>query len=143
MLKEFKEFALKGNLVDMAVGLTLGAAFGLFAASFVADIFSPPLGLVLGGVDFANMFVVLRDGTKAAGPYASLAEAKDAGAVVVAYGQFLNAAINFFIVAFAMFMVVKAMNRLKRKEVAAPAPPPAPSAEVTLLTEIRDLLRRA
>ena len=141
MFKEFKEFAMKGNLVDMAVGLTLGAAFGLFAASFVADIFSPPLGLLLGGVDFANMFVVLRDGANSAGPYESLAKAKEAGAVVVAYGQFLNAAINFLVVAFAMFLVVKAVNRLRKKQEAAPAP--APTAEVTLLTEIRDLLRRA
>lgn len=140
MLKEFKEFALKGNLVDMAVGLTLGAAFGAFAASFVGDIFSPPLGLLLGGVDFSNMYIVLREGVKSVGPYESLAKAKEAGAVVVSYGQFLNAAINFFIVAFAMFMVVKAMNTMKKKEAAAPPPPPP--AEVALLTEIRDLLKR-
>lgn len=142
MLKEFKEFALKGNLVDMAVGLTLGAAFGVFAGSFVADLFSPPLGLLLGGVDFGNMFVVLRDGAKAAGPYESLVKAKEAGAVVVAYGQFVNAAINFLIVALAMFMVVKAMNTMKKKEAAAPAPPPAPTPDQKLLTEIRDLLKQ-
>ena len=142
MLKEFKEFALKGNLVDMAVGLTLGAAFGLLAASFVADIFSPPLGLLLGGVDFSNMFVVLRDGTKLAPPYESLAKAKEAGAVIISYGQFLNTAINFLIVAVAMFMVVKGMNSLKKKEaVAPPAPPPGPTPDQRLLTEIRDLLK--
>ena len=139
MLKEFKEFAMKGNLVDMAVGLTLGAAFGALAASFVADVFSPPLGLLLGGVDFSNMFVVLRDGVPP-GPYATIAEAKAAKAVILTYGMFINTVINFLIVAFAMFMVVKAVNRLRRKQEAAP--PPAPSAEVTLLTEIRDLLRR-
>lgn len=141
MFKEFKEFAMKGNLVDMAVGLTLGAAFGLLAASFVADIFSPPLGLLLGGVDFGNMFVVLRDGVKAAGPYESLAKAKEAGAVVVSYGQFLNTAINFLIVAVAMFMVVKGMNSMKKKEAAAPAPPPGPTPDQKLLAEIRDLLK--
>jgi large conductance mechanosensitive channel len=140
MFKEFKEFALKGNLVDMAVGLTLGAAFGAFAGSFVADIFSPPLGLLLGGVDFGNMFIVLREGVKAVGPYESLAKAKEAGAVVVSYGQFLNAAINFLIVAFAMFMVVKAMNTMKKKEAAAP--PPGPTPDQKLLTEIRDLLKQ-
>jgi len=141
MFKEFKEFAMKGNLVDMAVGLTLGAAFGALAASFVGDVFSPPLGLLLGGVDFSNMFVVLRDGAPP-GPYAIIAEAKAAKALVLTYGVFLNAVINFLIVSFAMFMVVKAVNRLRRTQEAAPAPPPAPTAEVTLLTEIRDLLRR-
>ena len=140
MLKEFREFAMKGNLVDMAVGLTLGAAFGLMAASFVADIFSPPLGLLLGGADFSNMFVVLRTGATAAPPYESLAKAKEAGAVVISYGQFLNTLINFLIVAIAMFMVVKGMNTMKKNEVAAP--PPGPTPEVKLLTEIRDLLRR-
>ena len=142
MLNEFKTFALKGNLVDMAVGLTLGAAFGALAGSFVADVFSPPLGLLLGGADFSNLFLVLRDGATTPGPYASIAAAKDAGAVTVSYGVFLNAAINFLIVAFAMFLVVKGMNNLKKKEAAAPAPPPAPSAEEKLLTEIRDLLKR-
>jgi large conductance mechanosensitive channel len=142
MLNEFKAFALKGNLVDMAVGLTLGAAFGALAGSFVADVFSPPLGLLLGGADFSNLFLVLRDGATVAGPYASVAAAREAGAVTVSYGVFINAAINFLIVALAMFMVVKGMNNLKKKEAAAPAPPPAPSAEEKLLTEIRDLLKR-
>jgi large conductance mechanosensitive channel len=142
MLNEFKAFALKGNLVDMAVGLTLGAAFGALAGSFVADVFSPPLGLLLGGADFSNLFFVLRDGATVAGPYDTVAKARDASAVVVTYGTFINAAINFLIVAVAMFMVVKGMNNLKKKEAAAPAPPPAPSAEAKLLTEIRDLLKR-
>ena len=140
MFKEFKEFAMKGNLVDMAVGLTLGAAFGALAGSFVADVFSPPLGLLLGGVDFSNMFFVLRDGAPA-GPYATIADAKAAKALILTYGVFLNAVINFLIVAFAMFMVVKAVNRLRRKQEAAPAPPPGPTPDQKLLTEIRDLLK--
>lgn len=138
MLKEFREFAIRGNLVDMAVGITIGAAFGLLAASFVTDLFSPPLGLLLGGVDFSDMFVVLRDGGSP-GPYASLEAAKAAGAVTLNYGLFVNTVINFLIVAMAMFVVVKAVNRLKRVQEAAPAPP---SAEEKLLMEIRDLLRR-
>ena len=141
VLKEFRDFAMKGNLVDMAVGLTLGAAFGALAGSFVSDVFSPPLGLVLGGVDFSNMFLVLRDGT-IPGPYASLEGAREAGAVAVSYGLFINAAINFIIVAFAMFMVVKAVNNLRKKEAAAPPAPPAPTQEEKLLTEIRDLLKK-
>ena len=142
MFKEFKEFAMKGNLVDMAVGLTLGAAFGALAASFVADLFSPPLGLLLGGADFSNQFVVLRDGV--APPltgYATPALAKADKAVILTYGVFLNAAINFLIVAVAMFMVVKAVNRLRRKQEAAPEPPPGPTPDQKLLTEIRDLLK--
>lgn len=142
MFKEFKEFAMKGNLVDMAVGLTLGAAFGALAASFVADVFSPPLGLLLGGADFSNQFVVLRDGTGTpASPYASVADAKAAKAVILTYGVFLNAVINFVIVAVAMFMVVKAVNRLRRKQEAAPEPPPGPTPDQKLLAEIRDLLK--
>lgn len=139
MFREFKEFAVKGNLIDMAVGITIGAAFGAFAASFVGDIFSPPLGLLLGGVDFSDMFAVLREGATVPPPYATLAAAKEAGAVTLNYGLFLNALINFLIVAFAMFMVVKAANRLKRQEAAAPA---APTTQEKLLTEIRDLLKR-
>jgi large conductance mechanosensitive channel len=139
MLKEFKEFALKGNLVDMAVGLTLGVAFGALAASFVADIFSPPLGMLVGGADFTALFAVLREGA-VPGPYASVAAAKEAGAVTINYGLFINALINFFIIAFAMFMVVKAMNRLRRKE---PVPQPGPTTDQKLLMEIRDALKRA
>jgi large conductance mechanosensitive channel len=140
MFKEFKEFAMKGNLVDMAVGLTLGAAFGAMAASFVADVFSPPLGLILGGADFSNQFIVLREGVPPP-PYATPAIAKTAKAVVLTYGVFLNAVINFTIVAFAMFMVVKAMNRMRRRQEAAPAPPPGPTPDQKLLAEIRDLLK--
>ena len=119
MLKEFKEFALKGNAVDLAIGVIIGAAFGAIVASLVSDIMMPPIGKALGGVDFSNLFVVLGDGT-----YASLADAQKAGAATVNYGVFLNKLINFLIVAFVLFMVVKAMNRLKRE---APAPAPAPT----------------
>jgi large conductance mechanosensitive channel len=140
MLKEFKEFAMKGNLVDMAVGLTLGVAFGALAASFVADMFSPPLGLLFGGTDFSAMFAVLREGA-IPGPYPSIEAATEAGAVTLNYGRFFNALLNFLIVAFAMFMVVKAMNRLRRQ--APAAPPPGPTPDQQLLTEIRDALKRA
>ena len=141
MFKEFKEFAMRGNVVDMAVGIIIGAAFGAIVASFVGDILMPVLGLLLGGADFSNQFVLLRDGTTP-GPYASLAAAKEAGAVTLAYGMLLNAIVHFLIVAFALFMVIKGMNNMKRKQVDAPAAPPAPTKEETLLTEIRDLLAR-
>ena len=119
MLKEFKEFALKGNAVDLAIGVIIGAAFGAIVTSLVSDLMMPPIGKALGGVDFSNLFVVLGDGT-----YASLADAQKAGAATVNYGVFLNKLINFLIVAFVLFMVVKAMNRMKRE---APAPAPAPT----------------
>ena len=119
MLKEFKEFALKGNAVDLAIGVIIGAAFGAIVTSLVSDIMMPPIGKALGGVDFSNLFVVLGDGT-----YPSLAEAQKAGAATINYGVFLNRLINFLIVAFVLFMVVKAVNRLKRE---APAPAPAPT----------------
>jgi large conductance mechanosensitive channel len=138
MLKEFKEFALRGNMVDMAVGIIIGAAFGAMVASLVADLFTPLLGL-LGGADFTNWFVVLKDGSPA-GPYATLKAAKDAGAITFNEGVFLNTAINFVIVAFALFMVVKGMNNLKRHEPVPPAPP-EPTPQERLLMEIRDLLR--
>jgi len=141
MLKEFKDFAMRGNVVDMAVGIIIGAAFGGIVASFVGDVLMPIIGLFLGGVDFSNKFLLLKDGATA-GPYASLAAAKAAGAVTVAYGVLINTVVNFLIVAFALFLVIKAMNATKRQQAAAPAPPPAPSKEVTLLTEIRDLLAR-
>lgn len=138
MLKEFKEFALRGNVVDMAVGIVIGAAFGTIVSSFVKDLITPLLGLVTGGTDFSNLFFVLRDGTPA-GPYPSLPKAVEAGAVTLNLGIFLNAVISFLIVAVALFAVVKAMNSLRREEPAA-APPPPP-AEETLLREIRDLLK--
>jgi large conductance mechanosensitive channel len=141
MLKEFREFAMRGNVVDMAVGIIIGAAFGAIVSSFVGDVLMPVIGLGLGGVDFSDRFVLLRDGATP-GPYVSMAAAKEAGAVTLGYGALLNTVINFLIVAFALFMLVKAMNTMKRKQAAAPAAPPAPTREETLLTEIRDLLAR-
>jgi len=140
MLKEFKEFAMKGNVLDMAVGIIIGGAFGTIVSSFVADVMMPPLGLLMGGLDFKDMFVTLKEGAKAAGPYASLADAKAAGANTLNYGVFVNAVVSFLIVAFAVFMLVKGMNNLRRTEVATP--PPGPTPDQALLAEIRDLLRR-
>ena len=141
MLKEFKEFAMRGNVLDMAVGIIIGAAFGTIVNSLVTDVIMPPVGLALGGVDFTNMFVTLREGAKAAGPYASLAAAKDAGAVTLNYGMFVNSIVSFLIVAFAIFMIVKGANSLKQQQAEAPAEPPAPTADQKLLAEIRDLLK--
>ncbi|HET9271499.1 MAG TPA: large-conductance mechanosensitive channel protein MscL [Vicinamibacterales bacterium] len=141
MLKEFKEFAMRGNVLDMAVGIIIGAAFGTIVSSLVNDVIMPPVGLALGGVDFTNMFVTLRDGAKAAGPYASLADAKAAGAVTLNYGLFVNSIVSFLIVAFAIFMVVKGANSLKQQQAEAAAAPPAPTADQKLLAEIRDLLK--
>lgn len=145
MLKEFKEFAVKGNMVDMAVGIILGAAFGTVVKSVVDDILMPIVSAVSGAPDFSNLFVILKDPVDMAGVnMESIAAVREAGGVALGYGLFINAAIAFLIVAFVLFMVIKAMNKLKRKEEAAPAPPPAPpepSAEEKLLTEIRDLLR--
>ncbi len=122
MLKEFKEFAMRGNVLDMAVGIIIGAAFGTIVTSLVGDIIMPPIGLLLGNVDFSNLFIVLRSGT-ASGPINSLAEARAAGAVTINYGMFINHVISFIIVAFSVFMIIRAMNRLKRKQEAAPAAP--------------------
>jgi len=122
MFKEFKEFALRGNVVDMAVGIIMGAAFGVIVNSLVADILMPPLGLLLGKVDFVNLFLLLKAG-KIAPPYASLAEAKAAGAVTFNWGIFVNHLISFIIVAMALFLLIRAMNRLKKKEQTAPAAP--------------------
>ena len=121
MLKEFKAFAMRGNVVDMAVGIIIGAAFGAIVKSLVDDILMPPIGLVLGNVDFSNLFVVLKAG-KIAGPYASLVEAKAAGAVTFNYGLFVNSIISFVIVAFAVFLLIKQMNILTRKEKSSEAP---------------------
>ncbi|MDD2902562.1 MAG: large-conductance mechanosensitive channel protein MscL [Syntrophales bacterium] len=123
MFKEFKEFAMRGNVVDMAVGIIIGAAFGTVVKSLVTDILMPPIGLVLGNVDFSNIFIILRDGVKVAGPYASVAAAKQAGAVTLNLGIFINNIISFLIVAFAVFLVIKGINRLKREEAPAEAPP--------------------
>jgi len=118
MWKEFREFALKGNAVDLAIGVIIGAAFGGIVTSLVNDIMMPPIGKAMGGVDFSNMFLVLGDGS-----YASLKAAKDAGAATINYGVFINGVINFLIVAFVLFMVVKGMNRMKREAPVPPAPP--------------------
>jgi len=140
MLKEFKEFAVKGNMVDMAVGIIIGAAFGTVVNSLVNDLLMPLISGIIGTPDFSNLFLVLRNPSGAA--VTSVKAARDAGGVVLAYGLFLNAIIAFLIVAIALFVVVKGINRLRRQEEAAPAAPPVPPAEVRLLSEIRDLLRR-
>jgi large conductance mechanosensitive channel len=123
MFKEFKEFAMKGNMIDMAVGIVIGVAFGAIVASLVNDVIMPPIGMLLGNVDFADFFVVLKEGT-AAGPYPTLAAAKEAGAVTLNFGMFINTIINFLIVAFAVFIVIRNINRLKR-----PAPAAAPTTK--------------
>lgn len=125
MLKEFKEFAMRGNVVDMAVGIVIGAAFGVIVKSLVSDVIMPPIGLLLGNVDFENLFAVLKEGATA-GPYASLADAKAAGAVSMNYGVFINTIISFIIVAFCVFLLIRSINRLKRKE---EAPPPEPTTK--------------
>jgi large conductance mechanosensitive channel len=135
MLKEFKEFALRGNVVDMAVGIIIGAAFSTIVRSLVDDIVMPPMGVVTGGVDFSNMFVALNGEH-----YDSLAQAKQAGAPTVNFGLFINNVISFLIVAFVLFMVVKGMNQLRRKQEQDPVAEPPPSREVQLLEEIRDAL---
>jgi large conductance mechanosensitive channel len=123
MFKEFKEFAMRGNVVDMAVGIIIGAAFGTIVKSFVADVIMPPIGLALGGVDFTNMFVVLKEGAEVVSPYASLADAQAAGAVTMNIGVFINTIISFLIIAFAVFLVIKGINNAKREEEAPPAEP--------------------
>lgn len=135
-VQEFKEFALRGNVVDLAVGLVIGAAFGAIVNSLVNDIIMPPIGLVMGNVDFSDLFTNL-----SGQEYASLAAAREAGAPVIAYGAFINVVINFVIVALAIFLVVKAMNRLRRKQEQAPEETPVPPRQETLLEEIRDILK--
>lgn len=134
MFKEFKEFIARGNVFDMAVGIVMGAAFTAIVNSAVADLVMPVIGVLTSGIDFADKFIALNGET-----YATLAAAKDAGAPVITYGVFVNAVINFLIVAFVIFMLIKQVNRLKKAEAAAPATPPA---DVQLLTEIRDLLKK-
>jgi large conductance mechanosensitive channel len=141
MLKEFKEFAMRGNVVDLAVGIVIGAAFGKIVDSLVKDVIMPPIGLALGRVDFANLFLVLKDGVQP-GPYATVDAAAKGGAITLNAGLFLNTVISFVIVAFAVFMLVKTINRLKRQQAAAPVAPAEPSEEVKLLREIRDALRK-
>jgi len=138
MLSEFREFAVKGNVVDMAVGIIIGGAFGGIVNSLVNDVIMPPIGLLLGKVDFANLFLDLSGRN-----FTVLSEARKAGAPVMAYGQFLNTVINFVILAFVIFLLIQAINRMKRQAAAAPPPPAAaPPAEEVLLREIRDLLAR-
>jgi len=140
MLKEFRDFAMKGNVLDMAVGIIIGGAFGTIIQSLVKDVLMPPIGLLLGGIDFSNIFLTLKAGNPA-GPYANLAAAQTAGAVSINVGLFINAVISFLIVAWAVFMLVKAFNTAKKKEAAAPAAPPEPPRQEVLLAEIRDLLK--
>ena len=121
MFKEFKEFAMRGNVVDMAVGIVIGAAFGGIVNSFVSDVIMPPVGLLLGSVDFSSLFLVLKEG-KIAGPYGSLALAKAAGAVTLNYGVFFNTIISFLIISFAVFLLIKNINRMKKKEDASAVP---------------------
>jgi large conductance mechanosensitive channel len=130
MMSEFKEFAVKGNVVDMAVGIIIGAAFGKIVSSFVGDVIMPPLGVLIGGVDFSSLSFIVKEAVG------------DAAAVTINYGKFIQTVFDFTIVAFAIFMAIKGMNSLKKKEEAAPAAPPAPSKEEVLLTEIRDLLKQ-
>jgi large conductance mechanosensitive channel len=136
MLEEFKKFAIRGNVIDLAVGIIIGTAFTAIVNSLVNDVMMPPLGLAIGGIDFSDFFVTLKGDHQA-----TLAAAKAAGAVTINYGLFVNAVIRFVIVAFAVFLVVKQVNRLAREKAAAPVPPPAPPRSEILLEEIRDLLK--
>lgn len=135
MIKEFKEFAMRGSVVDLAVGIVIGGAFGKIVASFVNDILMPPLGMLLGGVSFADMHYTLQEAT-------TNAAGEEVPAITINYGMFIQTVVDFLIIAFAIFLVVKAMNSLKKKEEAAPAAPPAPTKDQELLTEIRDLLKK-
>lgn len=129
ILKEFKTFAMKGNVIDMAVGIIIGAAFGKIVSSFVNNVLMPPLGILIGGVDFSDLAIVLKEAVG------------ETPAVTLSYGIFIQTVVDFIIIAFAIFLTVKAMNALKKKEEAAPAAPPAPSNQEVLLTEIRDILK--
>jgi len=142
VLKEFREFAVKGNVLDMAVGIIIGAAFGTVVQSMVNDVLMPPIGILLGGVDFSDLFITLRQGA-VPGPYVNLAAAREAGAVTINYGVFANSVISFVIVAFAVFLLVRSFNKLKRQEAKVlDVPTAAPPADVVLLSEIRDLLKQ-
>jgi len=138
MLNEFKEFAMRGNVVDMAVGIVIGGAFGKIVSSFVNDVIMPPIGMLMGNVDFTNLFIDI-----SGQGFTSLAAAEEAGAAVIKYGVFINTVLDFVIVAFAIFMVIRAMNKMKKAEEEAPPPaPPEPSDEAKLLAEIRDALQK-
>ncbi|HHG90367.1 MAG TPA: large conductance mechanosensitive channel protein MscL [Devosia sp.] len=140
MFKEFKEFAIKGNMIDMAVGIVIGAAFGAIVASLVDDVFMPLIGLILGGLDFSNWFILLGDAGGASIP--TIEAAREAGISTLNIGLFVNAIVKFLIIAFALFMVVKGINSLKRQEEEKPEKPAAPPAQEVLLAEIRDLLSK-
>jgi large conductance mechanosensitive channel len=137
MLQEFKKFAMRGNVVDMAVGIIIGAAFGKIVSSFVNDVIMPPIGMLMGNMDFSQLFIDL-----SGQEYASLAAAQEAGAATINYGVFINTVLDFVIVAFAIFMVIRAMNKMQKQEEEKPAEPPKPSEEVLLLQEIRDALKK-
>lgn len=143
MLKEFKDFAMKGNVVDLAIGVIIGGAFGKIVESMVNDIIMPIIGAITGGIDFSNLYLGLAKATSSLPAGTAYAKAKEAGAVL-GYGQFITYTINFIIIAWVLFMVVKAMNKMKKAAEAAPAPaaPAAPPADIALLTEIRDLLKK-
>ena len=130
MMSEFKDFAMRGNVVDMAVGIVIGGAFGKIVSSFVSDVLMPPIGMMMGGVDFSDLAVVLQEASG------------EVAAVTINYGSFIQTVVDFVIIAFAIFMVVRAMSNMKKKEEEAPAEPPKPSTEEVLLTEIRDALRK-
>lgn len=138
MASEFKDFAMKGNVVDMAVGIIIGGAFGKIVASMVNDVLMPIIGKFMGGVDFSNLYVSL-DGAE----YASLAAAEEAGAAIMKYGAFIQNVVDFVIIAFVIFMIIRAMNNMRKKEEEAPAAPPEPSEEVKLLRDIRDSLAKS
>lgn len=139
MFKEFRDFALKGNVIDLAIGVIIGAAFGAIVSSIVDDLFMPIIGIILNGIDFSNLFLVISNPNNV--PVPSVAAAKAAGVATLNYGLFINAVVKFTIIAFVLFLVVKGINRLRKKEAAAPAAPPAPTTEEKLLTEIRDAIK--
>jgi large conductance mechanosensitive channel len=142
VLQEFKDFIVKGNAFDLAVGVIIGGVFGAVVNSLVGDVLMPPIGMVIGGVDFSNLFLTIKEGTKAAGPYATLAAAKDAGAVTLNVGAFLNTLVNLVIVGVVLFMLVRVVNTARRPVPAPPAPPAPTPEDIVLLREIRDALKR-
>lgn len=142
MIKEFKEFAMRGNVVDMAVGVVIGGAFGKITTSMVNDIMMPPIGMAMSGINFADLKLSIKDPVAAVLDAAGAVITPEIPAVTINYGAFINTVIDFTIVAFALFLVIKAMNKLKKQQAAAPAAPAAPPADVVLLTEIRDLLKK-
>jgi large conductance mechanosensitive channel len=142
MLREFRDFALRGNVVDLAIGVIIGAAFGSIVSSLVDDIVMPPIGLLLAGIDFSTLKFVIQHAVPAVGTEGAAGYVAAVPEVAVNYGKFINAAIKFIIVAWVLFLVIKGMNALRRRQEAEPAPPPEPPADIKLLTEIRDLLKK-